>query len=71
MNNEKVGVSHVSGAVWRRSSHTREGNCVEIANVGRYVAFRDSRDPEGPRLHVHTAALGRLIEVIKAGGLDG
>lgn len=41
---------------WRKSSRsgTGNGNCVEVATVGR-VLVRDSKDPSGPVLAVSPA----------------
>jgi uncharacterized protein DUF397 len=35
---------------WRKSSHSmgNGGNCVEVADAGRVVHVRDSKDPDGP-----------------------
>lgn len=42
----------LTGAIWRKSSHSNSGNsCVEAAvNLPGLVAVRDSQDPEGPAL---------------------
>ncbi|KAF4407748.1 MULTISPECIES: DUF397 domain-containing protein [Streptomyces] len=50
-----------AGASWRKSSHSgaQGGECVEIAVSGApaaRVAVRDSKDPDGPRLTVGSAA---------------
>ncbi|HEX5567790.1 MAG TPA: DUF397 domain-containing protein [Streptomyces sp.] len=38
--------SGLTGARWRRSSHSGGSNdCVEIADLGARVAIRDSKDP--------------------------
>lgn len=34
---------------WRKSSHSANGNCVEVAAPGQ-VLVRDSKNPEGPVL---------------------
>lgn len=35
-------------AAWRKSSHSGgNGDCVEVADFGRTVAVRDSKDPDG------------------------
>jgi hypothetical protein len=40
------------GIAWRRSSYSSSagGNCVEVADLTRQVAVRDSKDPDGPQL---------------------
>ena len=41
----------LSGAMWRKSSRSGSGNCVEVArNLPGVVAVRDSKDPAGPAL---------------------
>ena len=39
-------------ANWRKSTYSANGGntCVEVGNVVRAVAVRDSKDPDGPRL---------------------
>jgi hypothetical protein len=40
-----------SGPRWVKSSYSfSNGNCVEVAGLGRMVGLRDSKDPEGPVL---------------------
>ena len=36
--------------VWRKSSYSLQGNCVEVARDGNRVLVRDSKDPLGPQL---------------------
>jgi hypothetical protein len=40
----------LSGAKWRVSSGTHQGNSVEVAIVGDAIAVRDSDNPAGPVL---------------------
>jgi hypothetical protein len=37
---------------WRKSTHSGDGGstCVEVAEMSRGLAVRDSTDPDGPRL---------------------
>jgi hypothetical protein len=37
----------VALAVWRKSSHSVGGNCVEVAFVDHHVAVRDSKNRNG------------------------
>lgn len=41
-----------SRTAWRRSSYSGNGGgqCVEVADLPRRVAVRDSKNPDGPRL---------------------
>lgn len=41
----------LSGAVWRKSRKSgNNGGCVEVADLGEYIAVRDSKNPDGPVL---------------------
>jgi hypothetical protein len=40
----------LSGANWRKSSHSGANGCVEVAFVEGRVAMRDSKDRGGPVL---------------------
>ncbi|MET9630107.1 DUF397 domain-containing protein [Lentzea sp. NPDC006480] len=52
-------------AVWRKSSHSLEGNCVEMAFVADAVLVRDSQDRNGQILAIPvenwTSFLGQLL----------
>ncbi|MBT2211336.1 MULTISPECIES: DUF397 domain-containing protein [Actinomadura] len=53
---------------WRKSSHsgTQSGSeCVEVRRFPRTVAFRDSKDPEGPKLLVSRDAFAALVAELK------
>lgn len=36
--------------VWRKSSYSGEGDCVEVGWQAADVAVRDSKNPNGPKL---------------------
>lgn len=40
----------LSGAVWRKSSASLNGDCVEFAPLADVVGVRDSKDSTGPVL---------------------
>lgn len=41
----------LSGAVWRKSTKSQDnGGCVEVADLGQFIAVRDSKNPDGPAL---------------------
>jgi hypothetical protein len=44
---------------WRKSSFSSSGgaNCVEVAHLPHAIAYRDSKNPDGPVLLVERAAL--------------
>jgi hypothetical protein len=37
-------------AKWRKSSHSGNNGCVEVAQGDDKIAVRDSKDPSGPML---------------------
>ena len=58
-----TGIQHAAGGgqvtdydesviVWRKSTASNSGACVEVATVGGTVLIRDSADPHGPLLKV-------------------
>jgi Domain of unknown function (DUF397) len=41
----------LSRVVWRKSIRSQQnGACVEIADLDRAIAIRDSKNPHGPKL---------------------
>lgn len=50
---------------WRKSSHSKKWNCVEVARTQAAVAVRDSLDPDGPVLLVSPAVFGRFLDSLR------
>lgn len=60
----------LSGAVWRRSSHSGGDNgsqCVEVAAVADRAAVRDSKAPAAPVLAFPVATLTAFVAVAGRG----
>ncbi len=58
--------------VWKKSRFSNpSGNCVELASVpGAGIAFRNSRDPQGPALIYTRDEVSAFIEGAKHGEFD-
>ncbi|MEU6039624.1 DUF397 domain-containing protein [Actinomadura sp. NPDC047616] len=59
-----------SAPLWRKSSYSGEdtsSNCVEVAVLSPLVGVRDSKDPDGPHLHLTRSAFAALLSQIKSG----
>lgn len=54
---------------WRRSSHSTNENCVEVAYTLDRV--RDSKQCTGPELVVERTALRAFLAGLKVGRFDG
>lgn len=56
---------------WHKSSHSSDvGNCIEVADLGRGRAVRDSKNPHGAVLSVTVAGWSVFCEDVKAGALN-
>ncbi|WP_019631982.1 DUF397 domain-containing protein [Actinomadura atramentaria] len=61
----------VEVAAWRKGSRSSQHNeCVELAAVTSGMALRDSKDPEGPHLHIAPDTWASLAARIKSGRFD-
>lgn len=63
---------HQSTLLWRKASASGDGSnsCVEVADAGRVVAVRDSKDPDGPQFTFSRHEIADLASRIKRGQLD-
>ncbi|WP_340684114.1 DUF397 domain-containing protein [Amycolatopsis coloradensis] len=53
-------------AVWRKPLRSvGEGACVEVAELEKHVAIRDSKDRSGPALVVTNAVWMALVDTLK------
>lgn len=52
--------------MWRKSSKTDSGNCVEVRRD--LAALRDSKQPDGP--HLVAPRLSALVDGLKHGHFD-
>jgi len=63
-------VTEVIGPFWKSSHSGGEGNCVEVAPLptgGR--AIRDSKNPDGPLLHLSPEGWRAFLDGAKSGAL--
>jgi hypothetical protein len=56
---------------WRKSSHSGNNGCVEVAAVGDQVAVRDSKDPEGGVLVFTDREWRAFLAGVRDGEFDG
>jgi Domain of unknown function (DUF397) len=61
------GMDDLSGAVWRKSSESMNGDCVEFAPLAEVVGVRDSKDPTGPVLRFTRSQWRAFVEGAKDG----
>jgi hypothetical protein len=51
---------------WRKSTYSTYGeNCVEIALSADTAAVRDSKDPNGPLLHMSRSTFTRFLRTLR------
>ncbi|GIH80421.1 DUF397 domain-containing protein [Planobispora longispora] len=61
----------LSGAIWRKSSRSNLGNCVEVARLsGGLIGVRDSKAPEDAALVFTPAEWDAFVAGVKDGEFD-
>ena len=65
-------MDRVNEMKWRKASRTTAngGDCVEIADLDRSIAVRDSKHPDGPRLTLTRRAWAALVTDVRDGRHD-
>lgn len=56
--------------VWRKSSESVNGDCVEVASLPDGVAVRDSKDPEGAMLTFTRSEWRAFLRGVNHGEFD-
>jgi hypothetical protein len=58
-------------AMWRKSTRSGgNGDCVEIADLDRGIAIRDSKNPAGPKLIFRSRDWRTFADAVKSGAYD-
>ncbi|WP_082802089.1 DUF397 domain-containing protein [Herbidospora cretacea] len=61
----------INGAVWKKSSWSANGNCVEVAQLGTdRVGVRDSKDVQGSPLVFTSEEWRAFVGGVKDGEFD-
>nr|WP_088997987.1 DUF397 domain-containing protein [Micromonospora echinaurantiaca] len=61
----------MEAVIWRKSSLSGDGNCIEVATVkGEVVGVRDSKDAAGPVLAFSPTAWTGFVSGLKTRQLD-
>lgn len=56
--------------IWRKSSASNSGNCVEVAFAEGMVLFRDSKNPDGDVLAISPTAWTAFVRHIRSSDFD-
>lgn len=56
--------------LWRKSSASASGDCLEWAFVTSGVLLRDSNDPAGPELHITASEWAAFLTGVRNGEAD-
>ncbi|MFD5394562.1 DUF397 domain-containing protein [Streptomyces sp. NPDC127097] len=56
--------------VWTKSSYSGSDNndCIEVAPTPSTIHIRDSKNPDGPQLHLQPSAWADFVAYAAAGG---
>jgi Domain of unknown function (DUF397) len=57
-------------AVWKKSSASNSGGCVEVAHEGPWLLVRDSKDPAGPQLRFNAREWNAFLTGVRANEFD-
>jgi len=63
-------VLNLSGADWRKSSHSGMNGCVEVSVVDRMIAVRDSKDRSGSVLRFRPDEWEAFVAGAQSGEFD-
>lgn len=58
-------MSDRDGLIWRKSTKSSSGACVEVAEDGPVVHIRHSKDPDGPMLTVDRRAFRDFVDFVR------
>ncbi|MBU8857689.1 MULTISPECIES: DUF397 domain-containing protein [unclassified Micromonospora] len=54
--------------IWRKSSHSDDGNCVEVADTHKSILVRDSKNSAGPLLRFAPEQWRTFTQAVRDGG---
>lgn len=61
---------HLDDLAWQRSSFCNAGTCLEVADLGKMVAVRDSKKPDGTMLTFPAGIWREFINEVKRSDLS-
>ena len=56
--------------IWKKSTRSNEGNCVEVATPPEAVMVRDTKDRQGPTLSFTADRWTGFVHAIRSGTFD-
>ncbi|MEU8343540.1 DUF397 domain-containing protein [Spirillospora sp. NPDC048832] len=65
-----MGETTLRGVVWRKSSYSEGGGCVEACARGTQRLVRDSKNPDGGVLTMRRDVWAAMVSQIKQGAYD-